>query len=73
MFVDTLGKEDTRRPRMDMGLGVWSGATRRYYSMDLLKERHDALVDRLDGRTPTAQLRLVAAHAWDVLGALQAG
>jgi hypothetical protein len=36
---------------MDMGLGVWSSATRRYYSMDLLKERHDAFIDRLDGRT----------------------
>jgi hypothetical protein len=50
MFIDTLGKEDTRRPRMDMGLGVWSGTTRRYYAMDLLKERNDAFIDRLDGR-----------------------
>jgi hypothetical protein len=49
-FIQTLGKEDTRRPRMDMGLGVWTGATRRYYPMELLRRRGDALIDRLEGR-----------------------
>src|SRR5262249_42186680 len=50
MFIDTLGKADTRRPRMDMGLGVWSTTTRRYYSLDLLKDRGEAFVDDIDGR-----------------------
>jgi len=50
MFVDTLGKEDMRRPRMDMGLGVWSATTRRYYPMELLADRGDAFIDRIDGR-----------------------
>jgi hypothetical protein len=50
-FVQTLGKEDTRRPRMDMGLGVWTSTTRRYYPMALLHQRGDALVDQIDGRS----------------------
>jgi hypothetical protein len=50
MFIQTLGKEDSRRPRMDMGLGVWSDTTRRYYSMERIRERGEAFIDRLDGR-----------------------
>jgi hypothetical protein len=50
VFVETLGKEDTRRPRMDMGLGVWTNSTHRYYPMDLLHQRGDALIDTIDGR-----------------------
>lgn len=50
-FVQTLGKEDARRPRMDMGLGVWTGTTRRYYPMELLRQRGEAFVDQIDGRS----------------------
>jgi hypothetical protein len=50
MFIETLGEEDTRRPRMDMGLGVWTSTTRRYYPMDQIRERGGAFVDELDGR-----------------------
>lgn len=50
MFVATLGQEDTRRPRMDMGLGVWTTATRRYYPMERIRARANAFVDRIDGR-----------------------
>lgn len=50
MFVQTLGKEDTRRPRMDMGLGVWTGTSRRYYPMDRIRERGEAFIDQIDGR-----------------------
>jgi hypothetical protein len=49
-FVQSLGKEDTRRPRMDMGLGVWTDKTHRYYSMELLHHFGDALIDQIDGR-----------------------
>jgi len=48
-FVPTLGREDTRRPRMDIGLGVWTGSTRRFYPMELLRQR-GALIDRIEGR-----------------------
>jgi uncharacterized protein DUF3179 len=51
MFITTLGKEDTRRPRMDLGLGVWTEKTRRYYPMDRIRERGEAFIDRIDGRT----------------------
>jgi hypothetical protein len=50
MFVETLGKEDTRRPRMDMGLGIWTEETRRYYPMEEIRAHDGALIDRLDGR-----------------------
>jgi hypothetical protein len=50
-FVPTLGREDARRPRMDIGLGVWAGSTRRYYPMDLLRQRGGAFIDQLEGRS----------------------
>jgi hypothetical protein len=50
-FVNTLGKEDTRRPRMDMGLGIWTSETRRYYPLALIRERGRAFIDRIDGRS----------------------
>ena len=49
-FVPTLGDEDPRRARMDIGLGVWTDTTRRYYPMQLVRERDHALVDIVDGR-----------------------
>jgi hypothetical protein len=50
MFIATLGQEDTRRPRMDIGLGVWTSTTRRYYAMERIRERGNVFVDRIDGR-----------------------
>jgi hypothetical protein len=50
-FVQTLGKEDARRPRMDLGLGIWTSATRRYYPMELIDKRGGAFVDQIDGRS----------------------
>ena len=49
-FIPTLGKEDSRRPRMELGLGVWTVATHRYYPMERIGERGGAIVDQLDGR-----------------------
>jgi len=49
-FIETLGTEDTRRPRMDLGLGVWTNATRRYYPMERIRERGEAFIDEIDGR-----------------------
>jgi hypothetical protein len=50
VFVATLGSEDKRRPRMDLGLGVWSNASRRYYPRDRIREKGDAVIDSIDGR-----------------------
>ena len=50
-FEVTLGKEDQRRPRMELGLGVWTATTRRYYPVAVIREKGGAFLDRLDGRT----------------------
>ena len=50
-FRGTLGKEDQRRPRMELGLGVWTATTRRYYPVARIREHGGAFLDRLDGRT----------------------
>jgi hypothetical protein len=49
MFIATLGEEDTRRPRMDMGLGIFTAETRRYYPMEDIREA-GAIIDELDGQ-----------------------
>jgi hypothetical protein len=49
-FRGTLGAEDQRRPRMELGLGVWSATTRRYYPVTRIHEKGGALIDHLDGR-----------------------
>jgi len=49
-FKGTLGSEDQRRPRMELGLGVWSATTRRYYPVTRIREKGGAFIDRLDGR-----------------------
>jgi len=51
MFVQTLGKEDTRRPRMELGLGIWTSRTRRYYPVSAIRERGKAFIDRIDGKS----------------------
>ena len=49
-FLPTLGDEDLRRPRMDVGLGVWSGSLRRYYPMERIRERDGVFFDDFAGR-----------------------
>lgn len=49
-FRGTLCAEDQRRPRMELGLGVWSTKTRRYYPLASIREKGGAFIDRLDGR-----------------------
>ena len=49
-FAATLGVEDARRPRMDIGLGIWTGGTSRYYPVTRIRERGEAFIDRIDGR-----------------------
>lgn len=49
-FVQTLGLEDNRVERMDVGLGVWADETHRYYSMERIVEEASVVLDELDGR-----------------------
>ncbi len=51
VFTATLGSEDARRPRMDLGLGIWWDGGSRYYPRDLIREQGHALLDRIGGRT----------------------
>lgn len=50
-FRATIVEEDTRRPTMELGLGIWAGSARRYYPMELVRDLGGAIVDRLAGRT----------------------
>lgn len=50
-FIErTMGAEDTRMPRLDMGLGVWTPGTRRYYPFTAVNERNNVVFDTIDGR-----------------------
>ncbi len=49
MFEGTIADHDGRRPKMEMGLGIWNDQGSRYYPLDLIDE--GPLLDRLDGRT----------------------
>jgi hypothetical protein len=55
-FRATIVEEDTRRPTMEIGLGIWSGSTARYYPMDVLRDAGGAVVDTLAGRTVVVYL-----------------
>jgi hypothetical protein len=48
VFEKTMGKEDTRRKRMDLGLGVWAKATHRFYPLEMLHKQRGAIIDELD-------------------------
>lgn len=49
-FVETLGKEDTRLDRMEMGLGIWNDQMRRYYPVSVIRERGRYLIDDVEGQ-----------------------
>jgi len=52
MFPATLGTEDDRRARMDIGIGIWDAARRaRYYSMTDVEEAGGAVLDTFSGRS----------------------
>ena len=64
MFPATMGNEDDRRERMDIGIGLWGDGGARYYPMETVIAEGGALLDRFDGRTvlvyndPTARALL---------------
>lgn len=49
-LANTLTYEDTRLPRLDMGLGVWTTRSARYYPFMTINSRDDFALDTLDGR-----------------------
>lgn len=46
-FTQTMIDEDTRRPRMDLGLGVWTATQRRYYPLAALRSQPNGVLDQL--------------------------
>jgi hypothetical protein len=46
----TLGREDARRPRMDIGVGVWTETVKCFYPLECLYNRGEALIDEFAGR-----------------------
>lgn len=44
-----MGAEDTRRPTLDLGLGIWTSDTQRYYPVEAIAA-NGGLIDRLNGR-----------------------
>lgn len=49
-FVSTLGDEDTRLDRMEMGLGIWRDQLRRYYPVSVIRASGNYVVDEIDSR-----------------------
>lgn len=49
MFPATMGEEDPRRDRMEMGIGIWDGDEARYYPMPVVEEWDNIIFDRLAG------------------------
>ena len=50
-FRNTMAPEDTRRPTLDVGLGVWTERVQRYYPMEHVAARNNVVMDQLDGRS----------------------
>jgi hypothetical protein len=52
-LLATMGQEDTRRPRFELGLGIWNAAhtsTSMYFPLVLLHTHNNALITRFDQR-----------------------
>jgi len=49
MFPATMGREDARRDRMEMGIGIWEGEQAKYYPMSAVQSQDNALLDSFAG------------------------
>lgn len=49
-ILSTMGHEDTRRPRFELGLGVWTHGISRFFPLVLLHTYNNALITEFDGR-----------------------
>lgn len=50
-IISTLVTDDTRLPRLEMGLGVWSPTIQRFYQVRTLYAQDNFVLDQFDGRT----------------------
>jgi hypothetical protein len=50
-FTRSMANEDTRRERLDIGLGLWTQRTRRYYPLTVLRAAPSGILDQVDGQT----------------------
>ena len=50
LFRSTIAEEDTRRPTMDIGLGVWTSGSAHYYPMDDVLAHDNYVIDEFEGR-----------------------
>ena len=49
-FRGTMAREDTRRPTMEVGIGVWNGDAAKYYAMEDVLDAGEVIADRFNGR-----------------------
>ncbi len=49
-IVSTMGHEDTRRPRFELGLGVWTHGSSQFFPLVLLHTYNNALITSFNGR-----------------------
>jgi len=49
-FLKTMPNEDMRRPRMELGLGVWVGAASKYYAVSTIQEE-GLIMDTVGGQS----------------------
>ncbi|GGE27887.1 hypothetical protein GCM10011571_32570 [Marinithermofilum abyssi] len=52
-FYLSMGKEDTRLPKMTSGLGIYTKKTKRFYPIHTIKSAGGKLRDQVDGRPVT--------------------
>jgi hypothetical protein len=50
-IVSTISQEDTRRPRFELGLGVWNQSVSTFFPLVLLHTYDNALMTTFDGRS----------------------
>lgn len=49
-FRRTMARTDTRRPELDIGLGIWNQRVQRYYPLETLRAANNVILDTLDGQ-----------------------
>jgi hypothetical protein len=50
-ILSTIAQEDTRRPRFELGLGVWNGQSSAFFPLVMLHTHDNALITEFEGRS----------------------
>ena len=64
MFRSTIDEEDTRRPTMDLGLGIWTDAAAQYYPLDIVLEHDNVVIKVFAGRRMLVFVEPTANVLW---------